>query len=391
VLDASTRAGRLIRQQSGPGAYQAFVPAPLPPDPPVQFSPKLQAALERAVLALGRLDGITVLLPDPGLFIYTYVRKEAVLSSQIEGTQSSLSDLLLFENEAAPGVPASDAQEVDNYRAAMEHGLRRLHEGFPLSLRLIREIHEILVRGTRGSNKTPGEFRTSQNWIGGSRPGDAAFVPPPPHEMMSALDNLEKFLHGAGGEMPLLMRAGLVHAQFETIHPFLDGNGRLGRLLITFMLCAEGALSQPLLYLSLHFKTHRSRYYEALQRVRTHGEWEEWLLFFLDGVADVAGQATETARRIIHLFEADRRQLERRRARANILLRVHEHMKRRPVTSIKAASAGADVTFPTGGEALRTLQSLGIVKEVTGRARNRVYTYRRYIDLLNEGTEPLPR
>jgi Fic family protein len=343
------------------------------------------------VLALGRLDGIGALLPDPGLFIYMYVRKEAVLSSMIEGTQSSLSDLLLFETEGAPGVPVGDVQEVDNYRAAMEHGLGRLREGFPLSLRLIREIHEILVRGTRGANKAPGEFRTSQNWIGGTGPGDAVYVPPPPHDVMPALANLERFLHGEG-DMPLLVRAGLAHVQFETIHPFLDGNGRVGRLLITFLLCARGALSHPLLYVSLHLKMHRTRYYEALQRVRTHGAWEEWLLFFLEGVESVAAQATDTARRILALFEEDRGRIHRQLGgRLKSALLVHEQLKRQPVTTLGLTAARTGLSVPTAGSTMRALAELGITREITGRARDMVFSYERYLAILNEGMEPLPQ
>lgn len=386
-----TRAGRFVTQQSGPAEYLAFIPAPLPPDPPVAFTPPLQAALERASRALGRLDGITVLLPDPALFIHMYVRKEAVLSSQIEGTQSSLSDLLLFESEAAPGAPLSDVQEIANYNRAMQHGLERLRGGFPLSLRLVREIHERLVEGTRGGSQTPGEFRRSQNWIGGSAPRNAVFVPPPPHELGPALANLERFLNAEPPEMPLLVRAGLAHAQFETIHPFLDGNGRVGRLLVTFLLCAGGALVQPLLYLSLHLKTHRARYYELLQRVRTHGEWEEWLLFFLDGVAQVSEQATDTARRLVSLFEADRQRILARGQGAASLLRVHDLLRQRAATTVTHAARETTLSFPTVATAMRTLETLGVAREVTGRQRDRIYVYDRLVAILSEGTEPLPR
>src|SRR6202521_3153130 len=272
------RLGTYVSTTTAGETVKAFVPQPLPPDPPVNLS-GLYHQLDRANQALGRLDGLTTLLPDTQLFLYLYVRKEALLSSQIEGTKSSFSDLLLFENEAVPGVPIDDVEEVSNYVAAVQHGLRRLAGGFPLSLRLIREIHGILLRGGRGANKTPGEFRRSQNWIGGARPGNASFVPPPPEQMMKCLDSFERFLHHEDEKhgLPLLVEAGLVHVQFESIHPFLDGNGRLGRLLITLLLCAQGALKQPLLYLSLFFKTHRDKYYDHLQRVRTEGAWEEWL------------------------------------------------------------------------------------------------------------------
>jgi Fic family protein len=270
----------------------------------------LQLALEQANHALGRLDGLASILPDISLFIYAYVRKEAVLSSQIEGTQSSLSDLLLFENEEAPGAPLADVQEVSKYVAALHHGLKRMREGFPLSLRLIREIHEVLLSQGRGSDKAPGEFRRSQNWIAGTRPGNAAFVPPPPELVMESMGQLELFLHDERQDIPVLIKAGLAHVQFETIHPFLDGNGRLGRLLITFLLCAAGALREPILYLSLFFKTHRQLYYEMLTRVRTTGDWEAWLAFFLEGVTETADQAVIGARRIIAMLDDDRRKID---------------------------------------------------------------------------------
>lgn len=349
----------------------------------------LQRALERASAGLGRLDGITLLLPNPELFIYMYVRKEAVLSSQIEGTQSSLSDLLLFEAAPATGDSSADVVEVSNYLAAMQHGLERLKGGFPLSLRLLREIHEVLVRGTRGGDKTPGEFRTSQNWIGGTRPGDALYVPPPPHKVLPNLSDLERFMHDDADEIPLLVKAGLAHAQFETIHPFLDGNGRVGRLLITFLLCAGGALSQPLLYLSLYLKRNRDAYYASLQRVRTEGDWEGWIRFYLAGVEDVAGQATETARRIMHLFEEDRRTLQRLGTSANTALRVHELLKRRAIATIGDVARELDVSFPTASAAAKRLAAHGILREITGRQRDQRFAYQRYLDILSEGTEPI--
>src|SRR5215207_10045148 len=273
--------GRFERRGGGLGSYLAFLPTQLPPDPPLRLSDELHDLLERANRALGRLDGLCTLLPDPGLFLYLYIRKEAVLSSQIEGTQSSFSELLAFESNVAPGVPLHDVQEVSRYVAAMGHGLARLREGFPLSLRLLREIHGILMADGRGSSQTPGEFRRSQNWIGGTRPGDALYVPPPADALMGHLGALERFLHDQPARTPTLIKAALAHVQFETIHPFLDGNGRLGRLLVTFLLCAEGALSEPLLYLSLYLKQNRARYYELLQQVRMEGDWERWLDFFL--------------------------------------------------------------------------------------------------------------
>jgi Fic family protein len=290
-----SRLGTYVSATTAGETVRAFVPPPLPPDPPVDLT-GLYQPLDRANQALGRLDGLTTLLPDTQFFLYLYVRKEALLSSQIEGTKSSFSDLLLFENEAVPGVPIDDVEEVSNYVAAMQHGLRRIKGGFPLSLRLIREIHGILLRGGRGATKTPGEFRRSQNWIGGSRPGNAAFVPPPPERLMECLDRFEHFLYDEGHKLPVLVEAGLIHVQFETIHPFLDGNGRLGRLLITLLLRAKGTLGEPLLYLSLYFKAHRQRYYDLLQRVRTEGVWEEWLGFFLEGTETTARQAGKCSR-----------------------------------------------------------------------------------------------
>ena len=269
----SSRLGRKVTISTAGESTTAFVPPPLPPTPSVEL-PRLYRQLENANRALGRLDGVTSILPDTPLFLYMYVRKEALLSSQIEGTQSSLSDLLLFENEEAPGVPIDDVQEVSSYVAAMEHGLERIRAGFPISLRLIRELHDILLSKGRGNSKQPGEFRRTQNWIGGTRPGNALFVPPPPELVMELMSHLESFIHDDKVEIPSLIKAGLVHVQFETIHPFLDGNGRLGRLLITFILCAQGILKEPILYLSLYFKSHRSRYYELLQGVRERGDWE---------------------------------------------------------------------------------------------------------------------
>ncbi len=259
------RVGRYVVGVHSPEPFRAFVPHPLPPHPALQLDTELYDLIEQANRALGRLDGVTMLLPDISLFLYLYIRKEALLSSQIEGTQSSLSDLLLFESSEAIGVPLDDVQEVSNYVAAMNYGLERLRGGFPLSLRLLRDIHAVLLAKGRGSDKTPGEFRRSQSWIGGTRPGNASFVPPPPEEVIACMGALEKFLHDDPVRTPTLIKAALAHVQFETIHPFLDGNGRLGRLLITFLLCAEGAVSEPLLYLSLYFKTHRTKYYELLQ------------------------------------------------------------------------------------------------------------------------------
>ena len=363
----------------------AFVPKPLPPEPPLQWDGPLHRMAQRAGVALGRLSGVTGLLPDPQLFLYSYVRKEAVLSSQIEGTQSSLSELLLFENDAASGAPLDDVTEVSNYVAAMEHGLKRLKEGFPLSLRLIKEVHGVLLAKGRGSEKQPGEFRTSQNWIGGTRPGNALFVPPPPDQVLECMGSLELFLHNR--DVPSLVRAGLAHAQFETIHPFLDGNGRTGRLLVTMLLCHDGVLAQPLLYLSLFLKSHRSTYYELLQRVRTHGVWEEWLDFFLQGVEETANQAAETASRLLQVFQQDRARLHALGRKGASAIKLHDILQKQPVVTVARLVKKFGFTAPTANTALAVLVEQGIVREITGYRRNRVFSYAEYLRTLNEGTE----
>ncbi len=380
------RLGRYVTTSWGDEQVRAFVPPPLPPKPPVRLD-ALQLALEQASQALGRLDGLASILPDLPLFIYTYVRKEAVLSSQIEGTQSSLSDLLLFENDEAPGVPLADVQEVSNYVAALNHGLARLRGGFPLSLRLIREIHEVLLSKGRGSDKQPGEFRRSQNWIGGTRPGNAVFVPPPPELVPECMGQLELFLHEERPDLPLLVRAGLVHVQFETIHPFLDGNGRLGRLLIAFLFCAAGALHEPILYLSLFFKANRQAYYELLDRVRVSGDWETWLDFFLTGVKTTADLAVNAARRIVALLEADRRKIESLGRPAASVLRVFQHAQTNPILSIGGTAKRTGVSFPTVASAVGHMQRLGLLREITGKRRKRLFVYDPYLAILNEGTE----
>ena len=383
---ASSPTGRYRTFGSGAESYRAFVPDPLPP-PDVHLEAEDIDLMERANRALGRLDGISTLLPDRDLFLYLYVRKEAVLSSQIEGTQSSLTDLLQFEDAAVPGVPLDDVVEVSNYVAALDHGLTRLREGFPLSLRLIREIHNVLLSRGRGENKTPGEFRRSPVWIGGARPWTASFVPPPPDELGACLDAFERYLHRPG--VPVLVKAAMSHVQFETIHPFLDGNGRVGRLLITFLLCAEDVLSDPLLYLSLYFKTHRDEYYERLQRVRTHGEWGEWLRYFLRGVQETSKQAVDTARDILALFDSDRQAIRENAGRAaGSVLQVQEVMQRRPLLSITEATDRSSLTYPTVRSAMETMAGLGIVREVQGRSP-RAFHYARYLDILEQGTEPL--
>ena len=393
-IGAFSRAGSWVLQGGSPAEYRAFLPKPLPPEPPLVIDTNLQRHLEAASLALGRLDGIGRLLPGPDELLYSYIRKEAVLSSQIEGTQSSLSDLLLHENSAVPGVPLDDVQEVSNYVRAMNHGIERLKE-LPLSLRLIREVHKVLIDGTRGTHQTPGEFRRSQNWIGGSMPGNAAFVPPPPHEVMPALGALEKYLHT--NELPVLVKVGLVHAQFETIHPFLDGNGRVGRMLIPLLLIADGVLERPWLYVSLYFKRHRTKYYELLQRVRTHGAWEDWLRFYLDGIACVADEAVEKIRELLRLFERDRHKVEGsrggsvyQRVALHSNLGIYEYLRRRIAIRIPETAEACGTTKPTVARALEELERLGIAVEVTGKQRNRVYVYQEYVEILNRDDAKSP-
>jgi len=382
----ATRAGRWVRQQGGAEGFSAFLPARLPPDPPLQFTPEFQRLSEAAGRAVGRLEGVSVSL-EPDRLLYMYVRKEAVLSSAIEGTQSTLTDLLRFEAAGVPGTPLDEVREVSRYVAALQHGIKRIRSGkLPLSLRLIREIHGVLMTGARGGNKAPGEFRRTQNWVGGTRPGNARFVPPPPHEMHAALDNLERFLHDEYGFTAPVIKAGLAHAQFETIHPFLDGNGRVGRLLVSLMLVVDGVLSQPFLYLSLYFKRHRADYYDALQRVRTHGAWEEWLRFYLIGVEAVANQAADTATALVALFARDRARIQALGRAAGSALRVYDVLRRRVVVSIPGVAKEARVTWPTAKAALERLEDLGIAKESTGRRRDRLYTYRKQLAILDRGT-----
>ena len=367
---------------------RAFMPDPLPPQPALDLSDMRQQLLERAALALGRLDSITLLLPDPNIFLYAYVRREAVLSSQVEGTQSSLSDLLLFELDDAPGVPIDDVVEVSNYVAALEHGMRRISEGFPLSNRLIREMHAVLLSRGRGSEKSPGEFRRTQNWIGGTRPGNAHFVPPAPRRVEECMADLERFLHAEPAPYSTLVNAALAHVQFETIHPFLDGNGRMGRLLIAFILHHSDVLSKPLLYLSLYFKQHRAEYYRRLDLVRTEGDWEAWLDFFLEGVESTAANAVQTAQRLVGLFKEDETRIQSLGRAASSALRVFEALRGRPILTLNEASRRSGVTFPTAAKGMDALAGLGIARELTGQRRNRVFAYDRYVAILNEGTEP---
>ncbi|MFI5176840.1 MAG: Fic family protein [Terriglobia bacterium] len=376
------RAGRYVKQSTG---YKAFVPASLPPDPPLQVDQELLSLLSEADRALGRLDGSTVTLPNPELFVFMYVRKEAVLSSQIEGTQASLMDVLEFEAKTLePGKP-KDVEEVVNYVAAMNYGLERLKD-LPLSLRLIREIHEKLLAGVRGGERSPGEFRTCQNWIGspGCRLNEAYFVPPPPHEMRAALDAFEKFLHDER-PMPTLIRVGLAHSQFETIHPFIDGNGRVGRLLITFLLCEKSALTRPLLYLSWFFKKNRTEYYERLQAVRDRGDWEGWLKFFLKGVEVVSREATETARQIISMRETHRQKVVKRFGdRSGNAFTLLEQLYWRPIISVQTAMEITKLSYANANNLVARFQELGLLKELTGQRRNRRFSYDPYLTLFSD-------
>ena len=370
--------------------YQAFVPDPLPPLPPLDLSSRdLITRKERADQALGRLDGITLMLPDPELFLYQYVRKEALLSSQIEGTQSSLSDLLLFELDEAPGVPLDDVEEVSNYVAALNHGLKRLREDdFPLSLRLILEMHALLLRGGRGAGKQPGEFRKGQVWIGGATPALAHFVPPPPEALEDVLAAFERFLHVPATDTPPLIKAALAHVQFETIHPFSDGNGRLGRLLIALILCNEGVLREPSLYLSLYFKRYRADYYDMLNGVRVRGEWEAWLGFFLDGVADTAQQAVDAVQRLLALLTRDRARIAALGARAGNVGLVFEQFARRVLLGVPQVQPHLALSAPTIRAAIRMLEAMDIVNELTGQRRHRVFAYSDYLAILSEGAQP---
>ena len=387
ATQTDSRAGTWVTQHAGPDGFSAFIPRPLPPDPPLEITPELQERIDAANQALGRLDGVTLLLPDPDLFLYSYIRKEAVLSSQIEGTHSSLSDLLLFEQQFAPSVPVGDVQETSNYVAAMDRGISMIkNEGVPLSSRVLREVHRVLLSGTRGSERQPGEFRRSQNWIGGTRPGNARFVPPPWPEVATAIGALERFLHDDPVKTPILIKAALSHAQFETIHPFLDGNGRVGRLLITLLLIEEGVLDRPLLYLSVYLKRNRDVYYDHLQRIRTEGAWEDWLAFFLDGLIEVAESTTETTKRLVAMIDRDRRRIQQVGRGAATTARVHDRLIAQVVGRPAAIAAELQMSEPPVYQAFARLEELGLVREITGRQRGRIYVYDEYLQLLNADT-----
>ena len=363
--------------------FRAFVPAALPPLPPIDWNSALRRRFDDALVALGRLDAVSTLLPNAALILYSFIRKEAVLSSQIEGTQSSLADLLLYEIDEQPGVPVEDAQEVSRYVAALEHGLARLRGGFPLSLRLLGEMHAVLLDHPQGRGKTPGEFRRSQVWIGGTRPGNAVFVPPPADAVADCLADLERFLNDVPESTPPLIKAALAHVQFETIHPFLDGNGRIGRLLIVLQLVHDGLLREPLLYPSLFFKKHRALYYELLNAVRLQGDWERWLDYFADGVEQSATQAVATAKQLLVLVDRDRDRIATLGRSATSALAVLQALQRQPVTSAAALVKATGLALATVNRMLVQLVDAGIVSEVTQRQRDRIFSYRAYVDALN--------
>lgn len=366
-------------------ACQAFVPAPLPPQPALDLSGKLQSRLNEALIALGRLDAISTLLPDARLFLYSYVRKEAVMSSRIEGTQSSLSDLMLYEMEGVPGVPMDDVQEVSCYVHALTLGVQRIREGHPISFRLLTEVHQALMTSGRGTQRGPGEFRRNQVWIGGHRADEASFVPPPANQIADCWAALEQFINDVPEQTAPVIKAALVHVQFETIHPFIDGNGRIGRLLIPLILVEAGILKEPLLYLSVFFKRHRDSYYRLLQQVRTEGDWEAWLLFFVDAIAATANQAVATAQALNQLLAQDKLRLAALGRLAGSATQILDALFAHPVANIGALVTATGLTSATIGKALDALQlELGIVQELTGHKRNRVYAYRAYIDILNQ-------
>jgi Fic family protein len=377
------RAGRYVRQPEG---YRAFIPAPLPPNPPVVLDAEVTRLLSDADRALGRLDGATSILPNPDLFVAMYVRQEAVLSSQIEGTQSTLEDVLQFEIDAGGRDRPKDTEEVVNYVSAMRYGLSRLEE-LPLCLRLIREIHDRLLAGVRGGHRSPGEFRKSQNWIGppGCTLSTAAFVPPPVHEMHQALHNFEGFLHDTAS-LPVLIHCGLAHAQFETIHPFLDGNGRVGRLLITFLLCQQEILNRPLLYLSYYLKAHRAEYYDRLTAIREDGNWEGWLKFFLRGVFEVSQAATATARDILDLREHHRQAIAQRIGGSANSLHLLDHLFEQPLTTIRLVQQSLNCSYDTAAKLVTQFQELGLLQESTGGKRNRRFRYEPYMALFESSS-----
>jgi len=380
--------GRYLTVTTASEPFQAFVPAPLPPEPAVAWSPALRRRFDSALVALGRLDAVTSLLPNAALLLYSFVRKEAVLSSQIEGTQSSIADLLLYEIDEQPGVPVEDAREVSHCVAALESGLKKMRSGLPLCTRLLRDMHKVLLSHSRGRGKTPGEVRRSQVWIGGTRPGNAMFVPPPADAVPECLRHLESFINDEPEPTPPLVKAALVHVQFETIHPFLDGNGRIGRLLIVLQLVADGVLRQPMLYPSLFFKTHRTLYYELLNEVRLRGDWERWLDFFAEGIEISATQAVATANALLALVNTDRDRIAGLGRAASSALAVHQALQRQPLATSATLVKATGLTPATVNKSLAHLERIGIVGELTNRQRGRVFSYRGYVEHLAAELEP---
>ena len=368
----------------GDGQVRAFIPNPLPPEDVLDMK-YLQRSLDSAIFALGQLYSIATILPEPWLFIYAYIRREAVISSRIEGMQSTLSDLMLFELTQVPGVRVDDVVEVSNYVSALEHGLRRIREDyFPLCNRLIREIHKKLLSSDRGSKKLPGEFRRSQNWLGGTRPGNARFVPPPTNFVEKCMSDLERFMYSDDRGHSALIRTGLSHVQFETIHPFLDGNGRVGRLLIALQLCHEGLLNEPLLYLSLHFKKNRSDYYLLLDAVRHHGDWEAWLRFFLEGITETSENAISVAKRLNAIFRDDSFRIRNFARFKSSALLVQQALQKRPISTLRSIATESGLSIPAVTNGMFALEQIGIAREITNRKRNRIYSYDQYISILNE-------
>jgi len=388
-MSLKNRLGKYVKQAVAGEYYSSYIPKNLPPNPLLQMD-QLYPMLNKAIQSVTELNILAKAVPNKSLFMYMYVRKEALLSSQIEGTQSSFTDLMLFEHSQKPQVALEDVEEVSHYVEAMQYGLKRIKEdGFPLSLRLIQEIHGVLLRGGRGMHKSPGEFRGSQNWIGGSRPGNALFVPPSVEYLKECLFDLEKFLYDEQFSYHILIKAGLVHVQFETIHPFLDGNGRIGRLLIILMLCENGFLSDPILYLSLYLKQNRRLYYDLLQQVRENGAWEAWLEFFLQGVATTAQQACLTIEKVNDLFIEDIKKIESLGKARFSAITVFEYLKKLPQVSASSLAQDLGLSVPTTRTALEHLQDLKIIEEITGKKRDRTYIYKKYLAILEQGTEPL--
>ena len=385
TMDKIKRIGRLITKSEGGETYQCYIPQPLPPSPPIQPE-KFYNLLDKANVSLGELNGIRTNLPNASLFLHIFTRKEAVLSSQIEGTQSSLSDFLLFENNGKNLKTNDDDIEVANYISAMNYGLKRIHN-LPLSRRLLCEIHEKLLSSGRGMKKCPGEVRTSQNWIGGTRPGNAIFVPPPPEHIADCFGDFEKFLHNEKVLLPTLIKVAIAHVQFETIHPFLDGNGRLGRLLITFMLCITGLLKESLLYLSLYFKHHREKYYTLLQNIRETGDWESWIEFFLTGIYETSNQAVNTAQNIVSLFESDEEKIKNLNKDTVGVLKTYNFLKKHPISNTRKIVKSSQSSLQTVLRSLRALEEIGLVKELTGNHNNKIFIYKNYINIINQGTE----